>query len=170
MLIGLIAFVQGGHVSAQNTENFRSLDIRYGRTGLPGDIFKVVSERYLAPGINAAIGGFFETSNRNLINYNCYGLDIMGYYYTPVGDRTDDLFQLRCGLGATTDYEQEKNLYQKLSFSQKINGGVAGEVAGEWAFTQDFSLLLAYNQKYMFNKDLGSLRYDVSIGLKLKFY
>jgi len=158
------------HVSAQNTENFRSLDVRFGRTGLPGDIFKLVGERYMAPGVNLALGAFLETSNRNNIHYDCYGLDAIAYYYTPVGDRTNNLFQVRLGVGATADYEQEKNLYHELSTGQKINAGIVGELAGEWAFTDDFSLLLAYNQKYLFSKALGTSRFDISIGCKLKLF
>jgi hypothetical protein len=168
LLIALGTFCD--QAAAQNVENFRSLDLRYGRTGLPGDIFKLVGECYLAPGVNFALGGFLETSNRNSINYDCYGLDAMAYYYSPVGDRTDNRFQVRLGLGATADYEQEKHLYQKLSTSQKINTGIVGELAGEWAFTSDFSLLLAYNQKAMFSKDLGTYRFDISIGCKIKFF
>jgi hypothetical protein len=168
LLLAALALKQ--QASAQNVENFRSLDIRYGRTGLPGDIFKLVSERYLAEKVNLALGGFWETSHRNLINYNSYGLDVMVYYYTPVGEQSSNRFQVRLGLGGTADYEQESELYKTLSIGQKINTGIVGEIAGEWAFTEDFSLLLAYNQKAMFVKQLGNYRYDISIGFKLKFF
>jgi hypothetical protein len=154
----------------QAIQNFRSVNIRYGRTGLSGDIFKLQTEYYLMDNINLGLGGFVETSNRNQLHYNCYGLDLLAHYYTPVGDRTNNQFQVKLGLGGTIDYEQENHLYKMLTTGQKINYGMAGEITGEWAFTEDFSLLLAYNQKVMFVKDLGSDRFDISIGLKLKFF
>lgn len=157
-------------VCAQNIEGFKSLEIRYGRTGFPGDLFKLQHERYLAERLNISVAGAVELSRKNEINYRCYILDGLIEYYTGLGFKTNDDLQLKIGTGLSASYVTEPNLYKDMSFKDKLNYGLLFNVTGEWAFTDDLSLTTTFTQRLYKKKDLGNFAFDYAVGLKWKIW
>ena len=166
----LTFFLLSLNAKAQNVEGFRALEIRYGRTGTPGDLFTLLHERYLSEKLNLVIAGSAEFSRKNLINYHCYSLDALAMYYSNLGFRTNGDFEFKAGVGVSMNYSTEPNLYKNLSVTQKINYGLAFTAVGEWAFTDDLSLTGSITQRLYKKKALGMFAYDFDIGLKWKIW
>lgn len=170
LLSGLSMIICISYVSAQNIEGFKALEIKYGRSGTPGDIFKLQHERYFSERLNLVLAGSVELSRKNLINYRCYTVDGIVVYYSNIGYKTNSDLEVSGGVGLSINYQTEKNLYKDFSTLQKINYGVVFQLTGEWAFTDDLSLTLAAVQRLYRKKELGMFQYDFSVGLKWKIW
>ncbi len=155
---------------SQNVPNYHSFEFGLGRSGIPGNVFKLSHERYLADKINVSFGLIAESSNRNKIAYKNLSIDAIANYYTNVSRLTKNKFQLKFGAGFILEVDQEEKLLKNLTTGQRINEGILAELAGEWAFSKDFSLTLTGGQRLLFNKQLGSFDCDLSIGVKYKFF
>lgn len=170
--ITLLLIMQGVSLGAfaQNGESFRSVEVRYGRTGTTGDIFKLLHERYLSEKLNITVALSAELSRKNLINYRCYAVDVLAEYYTGLGFKTNDDFQVKGGVGVSVNYQTEPTLYKDFKVLQKINYGVIFQVTGEWAFTDDLSLTASAAQRLYKKKILGMFQYEYALGIKWKIF
>lgn len=167
-LMALLLFVSVVNGKCQDTENSQAIEIRAGRSLTPGDYVSIRYESYSNIFINLSAKVYMERSKKNGFDYSAYGLDIMTEYYTKLGQNTNHLFELKAGLGATWHLENEPWIYKGWSSSRKMNYGFAGEMVGEWAVAEEFSLTVFAQQKYLFNKALGCTRFAFGIGIKCK--
>jgi hypothetical protein len=169
-LFTLILLVHGTAVFSQNIEGIRAIELRYGRTGTTGDKFKLLHERYLSQNLNLTVGVGAEFSRKNLINYKCFQIEALAEYYTGIGARTNDEFQVKAGVGVTANYHSEPDLFKEYSTLQKINYGIVFQATGEWSFTSDFSLTASMSQRLYKKKALGMFEYEYCLGIKWKFF
>lgn len=88
--------------------------------------------------LDVAAAVFLEAFQNNGLQYANYGLDLMGEYYTPVGDNTDHAFEVKLGLGITGNAENEPWILKAYSFSKRLNYGLIGELTGEWCVLQNW--------------------------------
>jgi hypothetical protein len=144
----------------------QSIGILAGHFALPADYFSLRYSHYSNLPINGAIGIFRESSHTGGLNYSSYGLDVLGEYTSTQGSYDQKVFGFKAGVGASWQIENEAWVYQGLSRSQSMNYGLVGELTGEWNMTENFSLSVFGQQKFLFNKSLGSTRFSFGIGLK----
>ena len=169
LLIGCLLIAISG-LKAQDIIKIRTVEVRAGRTLVPGDYFSVRHERYMSLFINFVVNAYMENSNKNGLKYQAYGMDFLADYYTNIGKLNNHVFEVKVGLGISGMVVQEPYVYKDWPTSKRINYGLIGEIAGEWAMTEDFSLTLSGQQKYLFNQTLGSTKFGVNIGFKYKIY
>lgn len=154
-------------VNAQAIENSQSLEIRYGKAFSVGAYAGLRYRTTTSTTIDVSVAAFINLLQRNGLNHTSYGLDIMGEYYTPVGDNTEHLFEVKAGIGATLMIDNEPFLYKELPFAKRLNYGVVGELTGEWCISENISLTLFTQQKFLFNKNLSSYCFTAGLGIKL---
>lgn len=138
------------------------IDLRCGHTLTPADYVSLGYEQPTNTALNFSLRGFLENSHKNNLNYSAYGLDIIAITQTG----TDRTFSLRGGIGATVQIENEPWIYKNLTTKQKMNYGLVGELTGEWNMTENFSLSVFGQQKFLFNKSLGTTHFVFGGGLK----
>ena len=143
----------------------QSIGIHAGRSVLPADYFSLRYTHYSNYPINAAVGVFAERSHSHGLNYSAYGFDLLGEFASNQNEPT--VFAFRVGMGGSFQMENEPWLYKDLSFKQRINYGLVGELAGEWWMSGNICLTVFTQQKWLFNKSLGTSRFAYGIGLKI---
>jgi hypothetical protein len=153
--------------NAQAIENSKSLELRYGKTVSVGVYAGIRFRTTTSTSIDLSVAGFVNSLQRNGLQYNSFGLDLMGEYYTAVGDNSDHLFELKVGGGATALIDNEPFVYKDLPFAKRLNYGLVGELTGEWCMSENISLTLFTQQKYLLNKSLGTYCFTAGIGIKL---
>ena len=152
---------------SQAISNYQSIEVRGGKSFSSSDYAALKYRHTTATMIDVSAGIFFEAFQNSGLHFTNYGLDLMGEYYTPVGDNTDHAFEVKLGLGISGNTENEPWIFKDYPFSKRLNYGLIGEVAGEWCVSQNFSLTAFAQQKYLLNKLLGNTRFIIGIGVKL---
>ncbi len=146
----------------------QSIELRGGQSIFPANYVSLRYNHYTNSEVNISGGVFTESSRKNRLHYNVYGADLLGQYASSC-DGDDSKFSYRAGLGATCQLESEPWVYKDMNTGQKINYGLLGELAGEWNMTNVFSLSVFVQQKYLFNKDLGTKHFVFGLGLAYHF-
>ncbi|MES2329653.1 MAG: hypothetical protein V4539_08630 [Bacteroidota bacterium] len=164
--IFVIALLSWGSGFSQTTDNAQSVEVRFGKSLMPAMYAAIKYERVTSTPTNVSAKLFYESMQKNSLDYSCFGLDILGDYYTPVGDNTDHLFECKLGFGGTVQIENEPWVYKEYPVSNRLNYGLVGEFAGEWAMSEAFSLTTFLQQKYLFNKNLSHTNFLFGVGIK----
>jgi hypothetical protein len=151
-------------LSAENIYT-QSLGIHAGRSVLPADYVSLRYTHYSNCPINAAVSVFTERSHSHGLNYSAYGFDLLGEFATNQNEPS--VLAFRVGMGGSFQMENEPWLYKDLSFKQRINYGLVGELAGEWWMSGNICLTVFTQQKWLFNKSLGNSRFAYGLGLKI---
>lgn len=144
----------------------QAIEVRAGHSLTPADYVSLRYEYYTNNSINFSAKVFLGSSNKNNLNYSACGLDLMTEYYSNLGYNSDHKWELKAGLGGTIQIENEPWIYKGWGAGRRTNYGIVGEVAIEWAMTDQFSLTGFVQQKYLFNKALGTTGFAFGIGLK----
>lgn len=152
---------------AQAIENASSVELRGGKTFSVGDYACVRYRHTTSTSIDVSLAAFINGLRVNGLRYYGYGLDLMGEYYTAVGDNTDHLLELKAGLGLTAQIDNDPWVYKQLPFVRRLNYGVAGELTGEYRLSENFSLSAFAQQKLLFHKNLGRFAFTLGLGIKL---
>jgi hypothetical protein len=154
-------------VNAQAIENSQSLELRYGKTFSVGAYAGLRYRTATSTTLDISIAAFINSLQRNGLNFTSYGIDLMGEYYTPVGDNTEHLFEVKAGMGASCMVDNEPFLYKELPVLKRLNYGVMVELTGEWCVSENFSFTLFTQQKFLFNKNLSGYCFTAGLGIKL---
>lgn len=152
---------------SQAIENAQSFELRYGKTFSVGGYASLRYRTTTSTTLDISFAAFINSLQRNGLQYYSYGIDVMGEYYTGVGDNTDHLFELKACAGATAMVDNEPFVLHDVPFLKRINYGLVGELAGEWSISQNIALTLFGQQKLLFNKTLGRTSFTIGLGLKL---
>lgn len=124
-------------------------------------------EHWTNSSINLSLGGFLERSRERLLDYSCYGADLLGEYARDRGEGLP-IFGLRFGLGAIWQVVNEPWLYKDLSFSQRMNYGLLGEANLDCHLSDAFRLNLFGQHKYLLRSSYGP-RSRLCFGLGLAY-
>ena len=152
---------------SQAISNYQSIEVRGGKSFSSSDYVGLKYRHTTSTMIDVSAAVFLEAFQKNGLHYSNFGLDLMGEYYTPIGDNTDHAFEVKLGLGITANAENEPWILKEYPFSKRLNYGLIAEVAGEWCVSQNFSLTAFAQQKYLLSKLLGNTRFIIGIGIKL---
>ncbi len=143
------------------------VEIRGGKTLLPGIFASARYEHFTNSELNLAGGVFHESSNKNNLRYRCAGIDLLGQYSS---DREmESILSYKAGIGANLQIENEPWVYKEWNGSQRVNYGIIGEVAGVIHLTEAFDVSVFSQQKFFFNKKLGTTHFLFGIGLSYHF-
>lgn len=143
----------------------QNISLQLGHCLTPADHVSLRYEHWTNGAINFAIGGFYERSRNQMLNYSCFGVDLLGEY---VSNRDADplpWFGWRLGLGATWQNENEPWLYKGLSFSQRMNYGFIGEASIDCHISESFRLGVFGQQKFLARKALGAMQFCFGLAL-----
>jgi hypothetical protein len=151
----------------QAIENTQSLEFRYGKTFSVGDYAALRYRHTTSTSIDASLAVFINGLRRGAIRFWGYGVDLLGEYYTAVGDNTDHLFELKVGLGATANIDNDPWVYKDLPMLSRLNYGIAAELSGELRLSENISLTSFLQQKILFNKNLGRFSFTLGLGFKI---
>jgi len=144
----------------------QALELRAGHSLTPADYLALQYEYYTNHSLNFSGKIFLENSRTDNLNYNAYGLDLMAEYYLPIGYNTDHQWELKACLGAGIQIENEPWVYKGWTTGKRTNYGILGELAAEWAMTEEYSLTAYLQQKYFFKQALGTTRFVFGLGFK----
>lgn len=144
----------------------QAIEINAGRTLLPGEHAGFRYAHFTNSYVNLAGGIFVERFHRKGIGYQVYGMDLLAQYVFDRSDETNSPLSFTCSIGLTGQIESEPWIYKDLPLSQRINYGLLMEGSGEWMMTEVFGLILFAQQKWLFNKHLGSTAFVFGLGLR----
>lgn len=164
----VLLVLSGKLCSAQAIANTHAIEIRAGATRLPGAYAALTYEHITGAVLNVFAGMHLISSHYRQLCYLAPGLEAGFSYYTPVGENTDHLFEVRLVLGAVASLESEPWIYRDRSFRQRLNYGVQGELCGQWAVSEAFSLTAFVQQLYFFHPGLASLSCNYGLGLAIR--
>ena len=170
VLLSIFSFFSVMQGQSQNLPQFRSLQLSYGLTGFPGEIVRGSHERYLTDKINIVFAASYEQGSKSGLRFSSIGMEVLTRYYSDLGLMTNHRFQFHIAAGPVLELNQERSIYKGMSIGERINYGIAGQWGAEWSATQDISLILNLCQKVFLVKKLGRDSFDVSAGIKLKFF
>lgn len=156
-VIGVVIILASHFVKAQN------VGIRTGYSLYPTDYISLKYEHWTNGNINLALSGFMECSRRNLLQYGCYGLDLLAEYASAAEPLPS--FGLRFGMGATAQFVSEPWIYKGLSFFQRMNYGITTETSIEWNATEVFRIGVFCQQKFLLRNTSGRSRGCFGLGL-----
>lgn len=138
----------------------QSIEIAAGQNFIPGDFVSLRYESSPDYVLNWSVKGFAQRAHSHSLSYSAYGLDFL--VMVP-------LRMLRLGAGPTMQLEQEPWVYAGWDFSKRFNLGVTGEAGIQLDISQNISLTLTAQQKYLFNSALGNSGFICAFGFKYSF-
>jgi hypothetical protein len=92
----------------------------------------------------------------------------MGEYLSTRDPRESD-FACRIAIGGTAQIDSEPYVYKDWPPGRRINYGLVGELAGIIHLTEVFSLNAFVQQKYWFNKALGTTHFLFGLAITYHF-
>lgn len=143
----------------------QSIEIRAGRSLIPGDYVALRYQHYTNGAINFSLSAFAERSKKSGLDYTAYGADLMAECASNREGYEAGVFGLRGGIGACWQVESEPWVYRGWPLKKRMSFGLVGEIAGEWFMTSTFSLKAFTQQKILFNPDIGRYRLVFGLGL-----
>ena len=149
--------------------NAQSIELRAGKNLIPADHFGIRYSHYTNSEVNLAGGFFIESSVQNGLRYKAFGLDLLAQYVFGRGDEVNSTISFKSSFGLTGEIESEPWIYQGLSFNQRFNYGLVAEGSGKWMMSEVFGLNLFAQQRWLFNKRLGSTACVFGLGLVYHF-
>lgn len=168
LLLGCLLFASPG-AEGQAISNSQSVEIRGGKSFSLSDYAALRYRHTTSTSIDLSVAAFVQGMQKNGLQYSAFGLDLLGEYYTGLGDNTDHLFECKLGIGGTLHHENEPWLYKDWPFAKRLNYGVCAEVTGEWSMSENFSLSLFTQQKIFLNPLLGKTQFTLGLGLVYHF-
>ena len=144
----------------------QSIALHAGRSLFPADYIGIQYAHYSNSQVNLSVGLNTETSRKSGLHYTSYGLDLLAQYDFGNDKNVNQLFNVKAGFGSTCQVENEPWVYNGLSLKQRINYGFLAELEGELMVSESFGLLVFAQQKFLFNKALGSTAFAFGIGLR----
>jgi len=144
----------------------QSIALYAGRSLFPADYIGIQYAHYSNSQFNLCVGANMETSKKSGLHYTSYGLYLLAQYDFGNDENVNQVFNVKAGVGATCQVENEPWVYSGLSLRQRINYGLLAELEGEWMLSESFGLLGFAQQKFLFNKALGSTAFAFGIGLR----
>ena len=152
------------------TESFSSfsqtIELRAGQTLFPG---MYAAFRYEHPSnseINLAGGLYLESANKYNLRYRCYGAEILAQYTSDHDN--ENLFSFKASLGGIIQIENEPWVYKDWNIPKRLNYGIAAEAAGILNLSDAFALSVFGQQKFLFNKILGTTHFLFGAGLSYR--
>jgi hypothetical protein len=147
----------------------QNISLQLGHSLMPADHVSLRYEHWTNSAINFSLAGFYERSHDQLLDYKCYGADLLGEYVSCRGADPLPWFSWRFGLGATIQNENEPWLYKDISFSQRINYGLLSEASLDYNISETFRLSLFGQQKFLLRRMLGATQFCFGLGLGYHF-
>lgn len=166
LLLFVLLFTRS-HAYGQAITNSQSFELRGGKTISVGDYASLRYRHTTSTSVDLSVAMFINVLQQNSLHYTCLGTDLMGEYYTGIGDNTDHLFELKTGLGVTAQVDNDPWVYKGLPFMKRLNYGLCAEITVEWCMSENISLTVFGQQKFLFNKSLGSSAFTIGLGVKL---
>lgn len=148
---------------------YNSWNFVVGRTGTPGDVLKIGLEVCNSPKVSTYFEASAEWSRSQNIKYSSYNLSVGKRYYIIGDNFLNGKIKASIGLGATIGYNHEPIIYKYMTFTEKLNYGVAGNIVGVYVYDPTIAFVIGFEQKYLLNKNLGNTNYDFNIGLRIYF-
>jgi hypothetical protein len=144
----------------------QTLEIRAGQTLFPGIYTGVRYEHPTNSEVNVAGELFLESANKYNLRYRCYGAEILALYSSD--HNNENIFAFKTGLGACVQIENEPWVYKDWNIPKRMNYGVTVEASGTLNLSDAFSLSLFGQQKFLFNKILGTTHFIFGLSLSYK--
>lgn len=150
----------------------QSVSVKLARGAAAADHLTLRYEHWTNSSLNLTGGLFMEKTGKNLLDFSCYGVEVLGEYASSREGFEGGAFGMRAGLGACWQIEQEKWVYGGWTAQKRSAFGVVAELSGEWFMTQHFTLRAAVQQRVLFNPSIGRYRFSVGLVLvyNLNFY
>jgi hypothetical protein len=145
--------------------NAQSISLSAAKSFSPSDYLSIRYSHFSNHPFKLSSNLFMEKSQRNLLGYTSYGLDLLCVTDPLQTDQAFSAFAFSGGVGLCWLVENEPWLYKDWPLSKRSSLGLVGEIAGHYRCGQYFSLGLFGQQKILFNHHLGSTRW--LIGLRL---
>jgi hypothetical protein len=165
----IILLFASTRAKGQAISNSQSVEIRAGKTLSLGDYAALRYRHTTSTSIDLSIAAYVQGLQKNGLRHSAFGVDLLGEYYTGLGDKTDHLFECKLGIGGTVQLENEPWLYKDWPFAKRLNYGACAEVTGEYSMSENFSLSLFTQQKFLFNPLLGKSQITLGLGLVYHF-
>ncbi len=149
--------------------NAQAIELRAGKNLMPADHFGIRYSHYTNSEVNLASDFFIEFSHQNGLRYKSFGIDLIAQYVFGRGKEGNSAISFMSSIGLTGHIESEPWIYHDLSFSQRFNYGIVAEGSGKWMMSEVFGLNLFAQQRWLFNKRLGSTGFVFGFGLVYHF-
>jgi hypothetical protein len=141
----------------------QNLELRAGKTLFPGMYTSFRYEHRTNTEINLIGEVFSETSNKNNLRYRVYGINLLAQYSS---DReNENTFSFNAGLGGSLQIENEPWVYKDWGIPKRLNYGLIAELASILTLSDAFAICVYAQQKYFFNKHLGTTHFLFGVGL-----
>ncbi len=144
----------------------QEIELRGGLSLLPGVYAAPRYEHYTNSSVNIAGGVFLENSKRNNLSYSSFGVDLLAQY-KPDGE-DNPLFTYKAAIGGTLELDQEPWVYKDWPLPKRFNYGIVTELAGVIHLTEAFGLSAFVQQKFLFNKILGTTHFFFGVSLSYR--
>jgi hypothetical protein len=138
--------------------NAQRITLTGGKTLVPGIYTGLRYSHYTNSEINISGGLFLENANLNTLRYRAYGIEVLGEYGFSE-DPDESIFAFKAGLGGTAEIDTELWVYKNWPLTKRINYGIISELSSTWNMTQVFALSAFAQQKFLFNKILGTTHF-----------
>jgi hypothetical protein len=161
LIIVVLVIGAGFYASGQ------SVSLSTGRTMIPG---LYAGLRYSHPSfsqVNLAGELFMEQAQLPKISYRAMGANLLAEYING-RDPLEAKFVYKAAIGLSGQVEEEPWIYKYSPFRQLINYGIVSELSGMWNMTEVFSSSLFLQQKFLFNKLLGTTHFIFGLTLSYR--
>jgi opacity protein-like surface antigen len=144
----------------------QTFELRAGQTLFPGLYAAMRYEHPSNSEINLAGGVYIESANRYNLRYRCYGAEFLAQYST---DReNENTFSFKAGLGVNIQIDNEPWVYKDWNIPKRMNYGLVAEGGGVLNLSDAFAISVFAQQKYFFNKILGTTHFLFGLGLSYR--
>lgn len=133
------------------------------RTPFPGALAGLRYSHSTFSEINLAGGFFIEAASMARLRYRVVGVEALAEFLSARDPSVR--FGWKAAIGATTQLESEPWVYKDLTWQQRLNYGMTTELGGMWNMTEAFALSANAQQKFLFNKMLGSTHFLIGLAL-----
>jgi len=158
VLYALMALITG---SAQ------TISVTGARTMIPGLYAGITYSHPTNSEINLGGRVFVERAQFSRIDYSAVGADLMLEYVSSRHPQ-ESKCAVRVASGVTAQAESEPWIFKTFSQLQRLNYGMLTELSGVWNLTEAFALSSFVQQKFLFNRPLGSRHFLFGLTLSCK--
>lgn len=142
----------------------QQIELRGGSSLFPGMVAGLRYEHYTNSMINVAGGVFVESARRKPLSYSSFGVELLAQYKSDAGE-DNSLFAYKLGLGVAGELQSEPWVYKDWPLVRRLNYGVLLDGAVVIHLSEAFGLSALVQQKFLFNKILGTTHFLFGIGL-----
>ena len=157
--------------SAQDATSYNSWNFAGGITGTPGHMVKVGYDVSPTNNLSYYFEAAGEWSNYNKMRYSSYSLSLGPRFYLIGGNDLSNpkKINLLAGITGILQYENETTLYKGLAFTKHLNYGAGAHLLAEYIYDPTIGIMGGFEQRLLFNKDLGKSNYNFFMGLRIHF-